>query len=357
MGHFKSKQVASHMQKRRRPLRRLLLICGAVILVLAIITFFIRRDYQAALRPVSNNPKIKLVDIKSGETSTQIAKQLYADKLIRHAWTFEWYVHSQQVRSKLEAGTYALRPNESLPQIVSKLITGRVASKLVTILPGQRLDQVQQTLINAGFTPQEVASALNPANYAGNPALADKPAPNSLEGFLYPDSFAKTSSTTATQIVTESIDEMGQHLTPGLQQAFAAEGLSTYQGIILASIVGQEVSSPSDQAQAAQVFLSRLKLGMNLGSDVTAYYGSILAGQAPSLSYDSPYNTLLHPGLPPTPISNVTAQELNAVAHPAPTHWLYFVSGDNGVTYFSQTLQQQQQNTAQYCHKLCNSAG
>jgi UPF0755 protein len=119
-------------------------------------------------------------------------------------------------------------------------------------------------------------------------------------------------------------------------------------------MVGQEVSNPSDQTQVAQVFLTRLHDNMDLGSDVTADYGAILAGQLPSVNYDSPYNTRLHPGLPPTPISNVNAQELNAAAHPASTSWLYFVAGDDGKTYFSQTLQQQQANVAEYCHKLCS---
>jgi UPF0755 protein len=144
---------------------------------------------------------------------------------------------------------------------------------------------------------------------------------------------------------------MGQHLTPTVQSAFAQEGLTTYQGLKLASIVLQEVSKPTDQTQVAQVFLSRLKTNMMLGSDVTAYYGAIEAGQSPSLTYNSPYNTLLHTGLPPTPISTVNADALNSVTHPA--NWLYFVTGDNGVTYFSSTLQQQQANTAAYCHKLC----
>ena len=75
-----------------------------------------------------------------------------------------------------------------------------------------------------------------------------------------------------------------------------------------------------------------------LGSDVTAYYGAIIAGHAPTTTYDSPYNTLLHTGLPPTPISTVSASSLYAAGHPASTDWLYFVSGDDGNTYF---------------HKLC----
>jgi UPF0755 protein len=348
-----SKYSYKHTQ-RSHPLRRLLVVAGIVLLILVALTIVVRRSYDQYLQPVSNSQAVDLVTIKTGESTTQIATQLQKDNLIRKSWAFEWYVRSQEVRGDLQAGTYALRPSESLPTIVGQLTQGKIATKLVTILPGQRLDQIRQALINAGFSPTDVDAALSPSQYQASPALVDKPVGNSLEGYLYPDSFQKSSSTSAQSIVEESLNEMNQHLTPTLRAAFAAQGLSTYQAIILASIVGQEVPGATDQAQVAQVFLSRLHQGMDLGSDVTADYGAILAGKLPSVSYDSPYNTLLHPGLPPTPISNVNAQSLNAVAHPASTTWLYFVSGDDGKTYFSQTLQQQQANVAQYCHKLCS---
>jgi UPF0755 protein len=351
---FRKRYHANKRAKRRRPLRRLLFVMIIVLLILATVTVFIRRSYDTSLAPVSNSQTIKLVTISEGESIDQISAQLYKAGLVRSTWVFEWYVRSREVRDELQAGTYALRPSEGVQQIAAQLIKGEVATKLVTILPDQRLDQIKQSLINAGFSPSSVDVALSPGVYSGNPALVDKPSGNSLEGYLYPDSFQKTSVTSVQSIIEESLNEMGEQLTPSLRAAFAAEGLSTYQGIILASMIGQEVPSASDQAQVAQVFLTRLHMNMDLGSDVTAYYGAILAGQPPSVNYDSPYNTRLHPGLPPTPISNVNTQELNAIAHPAATNWLYFVAGDDGKTYFSQTLQQQQANVATYCHKLCS---
>jgi UPF0755 protein len=146
---------------------------------------------------------------------------------------------------------------------------------------------------------------------------------------------------------------MQQQLTPKLKSAFAAEGLTVYQGITLASIVEQEVANQSDRDQVAQVFLTRLRIGMMLESNVTADYGATLAGAKPSSTFPSVYNTYLHPGLPPTPISNVDISSLDAVAYPANTDWLYFVAGDNGTTYFSTTYAQQEANVAQYCKQLC----
>src|SRR5207244_3446945 len=106
----------------------------------------------------------------------------------------------------------------------------------------QRLDQIRQTLINAGFTPAAVDAALQPAQYADSVALADKPAGAGLEGFLYPDSFQKDDNTEPSVIIRESLDEMAQHLTPDIRAAFAAHGLSVYQGVTLASIIEKEVA-------------------------------------------------------------------------------------------------------------------
>lgn len=338
--------------KRRWP-RRLLMIAIVGITLIVTITLVVRHVYTDGLKPVSTSQKTQLITIKQGTSVTDIADLLKKEGLIRSSWAFKLYVSSKDVRDELQAGTYGLEPSQSVSEIVAQLTHGKVATNLVTILPGQRIDQIRNTLINDGFTTAEVDKALDPAQYADNPALVDKPAGASLEGYLYPDSFQKTANTSAQSIINRSLSEMNSKLTPDLRSAFAVQGLSAYQGLTMASIVEQEVSKPADRAQAAQVFLKRLHTDMLLGSDVTAYYGAIKDGQKPTTSYDTPYNTLLHKGLPPTPISNVSNSSLQAVAHPADTDWLYFVTGDDGVTHFSHTLEEHEALTQQYCHKLC----
>jgi peptidoglycan lytic transglycosylase G len=355
---FRSKRSAKKSfaakRPRRRGLRRVIVVGLILVAALAVAATIVRHEYYNNLQPVSGSNQVKLVTIVNGASTNDIADMLHADGLIRNAATFEWYVGSNGAHGDLQAGTYALKPSMSLPDIVSLLASGKVATNLVTILPGQRLDQVRAALIKSGFSASAVDAALEAGQYNNYPALSDKPAAADLEGFLYPDTFQKTEDTSPQVIVEESLNEMGQHLTPSIRAAFAREGLSVYQGVTLASMVEQEVSNSSDRAQVAQVFLSRLKNGMPLGSDVTAFYGAILAGQHPSTTYDSPYNTLIHKGLPPGPISNVSESSLQAVAHPADTSWLYFVTGDNGKTYFSKTAAEHDQQTAQYCHKLCS---
>jgi peptidoglycan lytic transglycosylase G len=345
-------------RRQRRPwLRRVVIGCAILAVVLVLATLAVWRYYEMTLKPLSDVAPAQTVIIASGASPRSIADLLRDKHIIRSSWTFQAYVRHEGVGGDLQAGTYSLSSSQSVPDIVSQLTHGKVTASLVTILPGQTLAQIKQSLINDGYAEADVTAALNPANYEGNAALVDKPTGNSLEGYLYPDSFQRTSTTDVGTIVQESIAEMQRHLTPGMRAAFANEGLSTYQGIILASIVSKEVNTPSDRAQAAQVFLKRLNLGISLGSDVTAIYGSELAGQGKTIHYDSPYNTLIHTGLPPTPISNVDDSALQAVAHPASTDWLFFVTGDDGVTHFSKTVQEHDQLVQQYCHKLCSSGG
>lgn len=343
-------------RKRRWP-RRILFILIVGILILVAATLLARRIYRQELAPANaDDQQEQLITITSGEAADEIATMLQGKGLIRSAWAFELYVSSQEERSALEAGTYKFSPSESVEEIVTELSHGKIATNLVTILPGQRLAQVEQTLTNDGFSSAQVASALSGSSqYTDESIVSILPSgTTSLEGLLFPDSYQKVTDTSAQQIVRESLEEMSKQLTPSIRQSFASEGLTPYQGLILASIVEQEVSKQSDRYQVAQVFLSRLAQGMPLGSDVTAYYGDDLANQGNSLTYNSPYNTLINKGLPPTPIGTVSLSSIEAAAHPAKTQWLYFVTGDDGTTYFSKTLAQQEANTQAYCHKLCS---
>ncbi|HEV2402572.1 MAG TPA: endolytic transglycosylase MltG [Candidatus Saccharimonadales bacterium] len=342
-------------QKRSYP-KRLFIISAVLVVGIVVATIFAQRTYHRYLGPLNpSDQQVQLVTVEPGGSVDSIARLLQSKGIIRSAWAFELYVSAQRVRTGLEAGTYRLSTSEGVEEIVSQLSHGKIATNLVTILPGQRLDQLEQTFIDDGYSASAVGAAFNdPSLYKSEPIMALRPDGASLEGLLYPDSFQKTDTTTMQQIVQESLAEMNQKLTSSWRAALTGEGLSPYQGLVLASMVEQEAANQADRDQVAQVFLSRLHASMPLGSDVTAYYGDHVAGQSPSLTLDTPYNTLIHTGLPPTPISTVSSSSLQAVAYPSHTNWLYFVTGDDGVTHFSQTLAEHQQLTQQYCHKLCS---
>lgn len=329
----------------------------AIAILVAIVVggvWGLRTWYANSLRPVSNSMTSQNFTVKSGTSVHDIATGLQTSGLIRSAKAFETYVRSNEYAGKLQAGTYTLQPSMSTEQIVQRMVIGDVARNLLTILPAKRLDQIKQAFTKAGYSSAEIKAAFNPALYTDHPALTSLPRGASLEGYLYPDSFERQAETPASDIVRESLDEMNEHLSVDITSGFAAHGLSVYQGITLASIVAAETDDASAQPMVAQVFLTRLSKSMALGSDVTAFYASALAGQKPSVDIESPYNTRIHKGLPPGPIGNVTESALRAVAHPASTDYLFFLAGDDKKIHFAHTNQEHEQNIAKYCTKACS---
>lgn len=345
-------------KRRGRIAKRIVILLVVILAAVATGGIVAHHQYSEGLLPVSDDTRTQKIVIKSGSSDKQIANLLYEHGLIRSKWVFEIYLSQNDARSKLKFGTYDLSPSMNTGQIVSILTDGRVASSLVTITPGSRIDQVEQELVRAGFDTAEVRNALDPSLYKGNPALTDKPLTASLEGFLYPDSYARVDSTKPSLIVRESLNEMSKYLTPDLRAAFAKQGLNTYQAITLASIIGKEVGASSDRSEVAQVFLKRLAIDMPLQSNVTALYGAIHDGlnlpsdwrraESIAIAHNSAYNTYKHKGLPPSPISNVMSSDLDAVAHPAKTDWLYFVTGSDCKTRFAKTIDDHNQNIKKY---------
>ena len=217
--------------------------------------------YHRSLGPLQANGSSKEITIPTGATVAQIADQLEKEQLIRNAWAFNYYVKLKHGEQYLMAGTYVFSPSQSVPSIISQLTHGKVATKLVVILPGQRIDQIRRSLIDQGFRESEVDAALQPAQYENLAILADKPSGASLEGYLYPESFERSTSTTATDIIKQSLSQMDRHLTTAIKQGFADQGLTTYQGLIVASIVEKEVvpewlQKALDQAKSENAILA-----------------------------------------------------------------------------------------------------
>lgn len=329
------------------------LVIALIIIVIAG-TWAARSWYNRNLAPVSSSTQVVYFPIETGSSLQEIAQDLAHVHLIRSVAAFETYVRGRQLYSKMQAGTYALSPSMSTPDIVNKIVKGEVSKNYVTILPGKTLKQIKQAFLQSGYTDTELDTAFDPATYAGHPLFSSLPSGVGLEGLLYPDSFQRDASTPASTLVRESLDEMQGHLTQEVINGFSAQGLNAYQGITLASIVYAESGDPRSEPTVAQVFLSRLKQGIALGSDVTAFYAASQAGQGKTLGVDSPYNTRLHTGLPPGPIGNFTDIALKAVAHPSNTDYLYFVAGDDGTIHFSHTQQEHEQAIKQYCTKECS---
>ena len=229
-----------------------------------------------------------------------------------------------------------------------------------TIVPGETIFDVKEKLIKHGYTPEEVEAGFN-ATYDFD-FLKDRPEGATLEGFLFPETHNYYADASVEDVLTKYLEDMGKTIEENdLVARYNAQGLTLFQGITLASVVQKE-AVPGEQATVAQVFLSRLNAGWKMGSDVTVSYAldvidpnrETYADNSAALTVDSCYNTRLNTGLPCGPISNPGISSLLAVAEPSDSSYLYFLTGDDGMMYYSYTEYEHNQNIVLHCQELCN---
>lgn len=350
-----------------KPRRRLWLWILVPLVAVALLFIGCLVWYSQALRPVQPGTDDTVsVTIASGSSPDQIASQLKASDLIRSELAFSIYTRLAGVRGQLQAGDYQLSPADDLATIVEQLQRGQLSEFEITFYPGatlfdptdisdNRRTDVYTMLRRAGYSDEQVRAGL--AKTYQHPLLAGKPSDASLEGYVYGDTYRFARGTSVEDILQRTFDEFYSQITDrGLLAKLKQQDMNLYQGIILASIIEREVGDqPSDQRQVSQIFHLRLDRGMPLGADATFMYAAQQQNATPSTEFDSPYNTRIHNGLPPGPISSPSILALEAAALPATGDYLYFVSGDDGKTHFARSLEEHEQNTRRYCTDLCYS--
>ncbi len=309
--------------------------------------------YKQQLQSVSNRDKLVQFDIESGTGADQIISNLKTEGLIKNEVAFRIYLRRHNYLDRLQAGSYSLSPSLSAQQTAETIVLGKVATVDITIPPGLRLSQIAKIITDKGYSSQSVEKAFT-TNY-DSVVYRSKPKEASLEVLIYPETYRLKLSDDPESLIAESFKLYDKAITDEVIIGLANKNLTLYQGITLASIVQLEVAKADIQPAVAQVFLKRLKDGMNLGSDVTFIYAAKETNQVATPSLDSPYNTRINSGLPPTPIANFNFSALKAVVDPAEGDYVYFVAGDDGAVYFARTLEEHEQNVSNYCKKSCGA--
>lgn len=299
--------------------------------------------------------------VEEGQSTGEIAENLYHAGLVRNSLAFQAYYYLHYLGQPLKTGEYTLNGGMGPAQIIETLIAGPQAAVFsFTFLPGENIFDFREKLLEQGYSDEAITAGLE-ADY-DHPVLAGKPADASLEGYLYGETYEFYVGESVENIITKMLDQLYSVVQANdLENKFAAQGLDLFQGITLASIVQKEANNATDYAQVAQVFYKRLSQGISLGSDITVQYALDLVDperitytdNAAALGIDSPYNTRLYPGLTPGPVSNPGESALVATANPADTDYLFFLTGDDGMMYYSHTDAEHQENIANHCQELC----
>ena len=230
-----------------------------------------------------------------------------------------------------------------------------------TILPGETIFEIKDKLIEVGYSATEVEAAFQ-ADYDFD-FLKKRPEGATLEGYLFGETYEFYNDATVEEILKKFLEGTSKVISENnLEARYADRGLSLYEGITLASLVQSEAGAlTSDMPTVAQVFLTRLDYDMHLGSDVTVSYAievvdpdrTVYGANSDALTIDSCYNTRLYRGLPCGPISNPGLPALLAVADPSDSSYLYFLTGDDGLMYYSYTEDEHIQNIHSHCQNLC----
>jgi UPF0755 protein len=344
-----------NVKNDRKKIKKIALFTGLglVVLVIALLLGgFVW--YQTQLRPAGTdkNELVKVI-ITPGTSPAAIGKLLKDDNVIRNEQVFSLYTRITRTQNKLQAGTYRLSPGLTTPEIVKHLVDGTVDTFSIRFLPGATLAENRDVLLKAGYSAHEIDMALVDAY--SSPLFDTKPASSDLEGYIYGETYNFSSSAGVGEILRRTFAQYVQVIQDNnLVVKFKARGLTLYQGITLASIIQREAVKGSE-AQIAQVFYSRLAANMPLGSDVTYQYIADKTGVARNTNLDSPYNTRVKIGLPPGPISVPGLSSLKAVADPAAGDYLYFLSGDDNITYYARTLPEHEANIKAHCQAKCST--
>ncbi|HEX2991996.1 MAG TPA: endolytic transglycosylase MltG [Anaerolineales bacterium] len=295
--------------------------------------------------------------VEQGESVNSIASRLDVVGLVRDGEAFRAYLIYSGLDTSIQAGEYRLSAAMSAIDIARELQDATPEQVTFVILPGWRMEEIAASLPTSGLsvTPEEF---LNVAR-APHPDFDFLQGAATTEGFLFPDSYIVPRVVTAEELVTGFLRNFSLRITPDIKNQFERQGLTVYQAVTLASLVEREAVQDEEKPLIASVYLNRLNIGMKLDADPTVQYAlgySILQQNwwtSPltliDLQVNSPYNTYLNPGLPPTPIANPSLAALRAVAFPEVSTYLYFRAKCDGSGYheFSETFEEHLQNACQ----------
>jgi UPF0755 protein len=288
------------------------------------------------------------VDIAPGTQAQIIAQQLQNSGVIRSQFGFD--LLRALKGGNLKAGEYRFDHPARMTEVYARLIKGDVYTVAFTIPEGYNIFDIAQASQAAGLAHRDdfLTAARQHTELIADWTPPGASRPDSLEGFLFPDTYRFSRHVTPLQMVTTMVHRFRQVATQiDLTQNVA-------DTVILASLIEKEVSQESERPLVAGVFLNRLDQGMPLATDPTVIYAALLDNRwrgtiyATDLQWPSPYNTYKHPGLPPGPISNPGVASLKAAMSPTKTDYLYFVSDASGHTLFSATLKEHTEKVQAY---------
>ncbi|MBL7089411.1 MAG: endolytic transglycosylase MltG [Acidovorax sp.] len=299
-------------------------------------------------QPLDVGPEPLELAIEPGTTPRGVARDVVAAGVKTDArLLYAWFRVSGQDRA-IKAGNYEIPPGTTPISLLQKLARGEEALRALTLVEGWNWRQVRQALAKEEQIKHDAAALTDEALMAqlGRPGVAP-------EGRFFPDTYTYAKGSSDIALLRRAMHAMDRHLESAWAQRAADTPLkSADEALTLASIVEKETGKASDRGQIAGVFANRLRVGMLLQTDPTVIYGlgEKFDGnlRKRDLQTDTPWNTYIRAGLPPTPIAMPGKASLLAAVQPQATRALYFVAKGDGTSHFSASLEEHNRAVNRY---------
>ena len=291
------------------------------------------------------------VEIPPGTGVSGIATRLADAGVVADSWTFRIAARMSGADRALKAGEYRFADAASAFDIVSRLERGDVFAHNVTFREGLMIPEMAEIFAASGLgTAADFEREARDATL-----IADlDPDAETLEGYLFPDTYALPRSAGARGLVEVMVERFKDAFTNELRAAAEEADFSPREVVTLASIVEKETGAAQERPIVSAVYRNRLRIGMPLQCDPTVIYALVQAGRwrgnltREHLQMESPYNTYRNPGLPPGPIASPGRASIEAALRPANVPYLYFVSRNDGTHAFASTLAEHNRNVQEW---------
>ncbi|WP_245691525.1 endolytic transglycosylase MltG [Sinosporangium album] len=282
-----------------------------------------------------------VVEIKPGQTATEVAQTLEQQGVVASARAFTDAIGAAGKSGSLQPGEYKMRKRMSAALAVGLLDHTKRLREHVVIPEGKRATQIIDILVKeTGKSKSAFEKAAKDAEALGLPAAAKGKA----EGYLFPAAYEGTDRMAPAEILGDMVERFEETAAEmDLESRAEKLGYTVHEILTIASIVQAESGSKSDMGKVARVVYNRLGIKMKLQMDSTVMYALNkydVAATYDEIEVKSPYNTYANPGLPPGPIASPGADAIEAALNPTPGRWLFFVTTDlkNRITKFTDNV-------------------
>lgn len=331
--------------------REAILLLASFVLGGVLVLVWFRSSFLVARDPDSK--EIVSIEVKPNENLRTVSENLASKDVLKHWWSLYAlaYIRGETEDFKLLVGEYRFSPSNTPREILEDLKAGKVHYYRVTIPEGSNLNDIAQHMARTPLVSlAEAETALHDRALMSELRIPG----GTFEGYLFPETYNVTKPDDARTIIRRMAQEQQKQINekiPNWKERAAQMNMVLHEVLTLASIIERETSVDSERPLVSSVFHNRLRIGMPLQSDPTVIYG--IENFDGNLTRDhlrtqTPYNTYVNLGLPPTPICSPGIESIRAALEPADTAFLYFVSKGDGSHQFSATLREHNLAVQQY---------